>query len=103
MSSDIDIVAHPKFRNIHPKEVISLISQSKIQFMVYTVDTESKQPKKEQTKPRILRECSVVMKPSDAKSFVKMCVKTISDYEKKYGEIKNFKDKSKSKTQGFYH
>jgi hypothetical protein len=31
-----------------------------------------------------------------------MCVKTISDYEKKYGEIKNFKDKSKGKSQGFY-
>ena len=102
MSSDIDIAAHPNFRNIHPKEVVSLISQSKIQFMIYTVDSESKQPKKEQTKPRILRECSVVMKPSDAKSFVKMCVKTISDYEKKYGEIKNFKDKSKGKSQGFY-
>jgi hypothetical protein len=70
--------------------------------MVYTVDTESKQPKKEQTKPRILRDCNLVMRPSDAKSFVKMCVKTISDYEKKYGEIKNFKDTTKGKTQSFY-
>jgi hypothetical protein len=42
------------------------------------------------------------MRPSDAKSFVKMCVKTISDYEKKYGEIKNFKDTTKGKTQSFY-